>query len=167
MVTVQYLLAVPLLVVLALPVFWNWRLVALYLRAARRQPTEEFSWPRAAVVLSLRGADPFLTDCVAGLLDQDYPNYEIIIVIDSREDPAWAAVQRVLDISGKQRTPVTMRAVESRRESCSLKVSAQLEALQGLAAEVEVVAVFAADVLPSRTWLRALVRPLLDPRVGA
>ena len=36
--------------------------------------------PKAAVILCLRGSDPFLTECLAGLLNQDYPNYEVIVV---------------------------------------------------------------------------------------
>ena len=45
--------------------------------------------PKAAVVLCLRGTDPFLEDCLRAVLNQDYPQYEIRIVVDSRQDPAW------------------------------------------------------------------------------
>ena len=38
--------------------------------------------PRAVVMLCLRGTDPFLRKCLFGLLNQDYPAYQVRIVID-------------------------------------------------------------------------------------
>jgi hypothetical protein len=35
-----------------------------------------------------RPADPSLADCVRWLLHQDYPGYEVFVVIDSELDPA-------------------------------------------------------------------------------
>jgi cellulose synthase/poly-beta-1,6-N-acetylglucosamine synthase-like glycosyltransferase len=52
--------------------------------------------PAVAVILPLRGADPLLESCLAGVLAQDYPAYQVHIVIDSTEDPAQAVVANVL-----------------------------------------------------------------------
>ena len=43
--------------------------------------------PEIAVLLPLRGADPSLEACLKGLLAQDYPTYQIHIVIDSDGRP--------------------------------------------------------------------------------
>jgi cellulose synthase/poly-beta-1,6-N-acetylglucosamine synthase-like glycosyltransferase len=43
--------------------------------------------PKTAVILSLRGPDPFVRRCLDGLLTQDYPGYTVFIVIDHAEDP--------------------------------------------------------------------------------
>ena len=56
--------------------------------------------PEIAVLLPLRGADPSLEACLKGLLAQDYPTYQVHIVIDSAEDPAQAVVARVLAEAG-------------------------------------------------------------------
>ena len=52
-----------------------------------------------------------------------------------------------------------------RLETCSLKSSALLQAVRGLPADIEVVAVVDADVVAPVWWLRELVRPFADPQV--
>jgi len=123
--------------------------------------------PEVAVVLSLRGADPSLESCLAGALAQDYPAYQLHIVIDSAEDPAHAVVARVL--ARGQAGNVQVR-VETRRilgEHCSPKLSAQRQVLTELDEAIDVVAFLDADSVPSANWLRAMVAPFGDSRVGA
>jgi cellulose synthase/poly-beta-1,6-N-acetylglucosamine synthase-like glycosyltransferase len=84
------------LVFLGPQIVWAWRLAACY------PPTEtsgasDRELPRAAVVLSVRGADPSLVDCLQRLLCQDYADYELHVVIDSEHDPAWELVQPHLE----------------------------------------------------------------------
>src|SRR4051794_8202980 len=81
-----------LAVLLTLPLVWYGRFIARY-RRPREPPPAGPDAPRVAVLLPLRGADPFLTTCLAGLLDQDYPRYCVRIVVDSADDPAWAMVR--------------------------------------------------------------------------
>ena len=52
------------------------------LRKDRPAPSDSTPWPRATIVLALRGTDPFLADSMQGLLDQDYPDFEIHVVVD-------------------------------------------------------------------------------------
>jgi uncharacterized SAM-binding protein YcdF (DUF218 family) len=123
--------------------------------------------PKVAIVLSLRGADPSLESCLAGALAQDYPAYQVHIVIDSPEDPAHAVVARVL---ARGHAPNAEVHVETRRilgEHCSPKLSAQRQVLIALDVAVEVVAFLDADSVPATNWLRAMVAPFTDPRVGA
>jgi cellulose synthase/poly-beta-1,6-N-acetylglucosamine synthase-like glycosyltransferase len=123
--------------------------------------------PEVAVVLPLRGADPSLDACLKGLLAQDYPAYRVHIVIDSAEDPAQAPVARMLAEAAPGAAAVH---VETRRllgTDCSAKLSAQRQALTALDDEVAVIAFLDADCTPSPNWLRELVAPLSDKRVGA
>src|SRR5258708_34808161 len=62
---------------------------------------------------------------------------------------------------------VTARVLETKYETCSLKVSALSQAIGELDAAVRVVALIDADVIPYAHWLRDLVRPLRDANVGA
>jgi cellulose synthase/poly-beta-1,6-N-acetylglucosamine synthase-like glycosyltransferase len=150
--------------VLAAPVLWAWRLVGLY----RHRPAPPVPFvPQATVILPLRGADPSLPACLAGLLDQDYPSYEVRIIIDSRADPAWAAVEAALARGTPANVAVHVAALGRARPTCGLKVSAQLQAVAGLADSCAVVALIDADVVPGRAWLRSLVAPLAEPGVGA
>jgi Glycosyl transferase family 21 len=149
---------------LGLQIVWAWRLAACYPPKETPDPPDA-AWPRVAVVLSLRGADPSLVACLGRLLRQDYPDYEVFIVIDCEHDPAWELLRPLLTEEDSGR--VHVRVLETRYETCSLKVSALSQAIGELDAAVRVVALIDADVIPYAHWLRDLVRPLRDANVGA
>ncbi len=129
------------------------------------RPRPEGSCPKTAVILCLRGSDPFLPACVEALLDQDYPDYDVRVVVDHRDDPAWRVVEESVRRSGA--TNVEIFPLSDRRETCSLKCSSVLQAIAGLDESYEAVALLDADTVPHRRWLRELVAPLADAKVGA
>jgi cellulose synthase/poly-beta-1,6-N-acetylglucosamine synthase-like glycosyltransferase len=126
--------------------------------------TGEAFFPKATVILCMRGADPFLPDCLQGLMAQDYPNYQLQIVIDSPEDPAWEVVEKTLQ--DQSATSIKISPLETRRSTCCLKCSSLIQAVSDLDADCEVVAILDADVVPHRTYLRELVAPLANPKIG-
>lgn len=120
--------------------------------------------PRAAVVLCLRGHDPFLDACLEGLLRQDYPFYHVWIVIDQPDDPAWAISQQA--VRRLQAANVTIEPLEERLATCSLKGSSLAQAVSRIDESFAVVAFLDGDTIPHRTWLRELAAPLQTPGVG-
>jgi glycosyltransferase involved in cell wall biosynthesis len=42
--------------------------------------------PKVSIILPARNEEEFLPKCLATLIDQDYSNYEIIVIDDSSED---------------------------------------------------------------------------------
>lgn len=138
--------------------------LAVLIRFRRTLPADR-QCPKAAVVLCLRGTDPFLESTIRALLDLDYPDYEVLVIVDSREDPAWAAVEDLLRRHPAPR--IRMQPLQQRRETCSLKCSSLAQAVNNLDDSVEIVALCDADTIPHRAWLRELVAPMADPRVGA
>ena len=122
--------------------------------------------PEIAVILPLRGADPSLESCLAGVLAQDYPAYQVHIVVDSAQDPAQAVVAGVLARGHAPNAKVYVTMRQDRSEHCSLKLSAQRQVLTRLDESIAVVAFLDADAVPSANWLRAMVAPLADPRVA-
>ena len=121
--------------------------------------------PKAAVLLSLRGTDPRLEDCLRALFRQNYPAYQTCIVVDSEADPAWAMVHRVAEETGARNKII--EPLCRRLGTCSLKCSALLQMTEDLDPSIEVVALIDGDVVPHPTWLRELVSPLVDKNVGA
>ncbi len=120
-------------------------------------------WPKAAVLLPLRGSDPLLIECLRGLCRLDYPDFQLRLVLDSAEDTAWDAVrQAALEFP---HVHIHTEVLTERLETCSLKSSALLQAVRGLPPDVEVTAVVDADVIVPAWWLRELVRPFDDPQV--
>jgi len=121
--------------------------------------------PQAAILLSVRGDDPFLAQCVEGLLQQDYPRYTVRIVVDHVQDPAWEVIDRV--VKRHPGSPVRVEPLAERFGTCTLKANSLLQAVEGLDASCEIFAIIDADVVPHRTWLRELVGPFRDPNVAA
>jgi cellulose synthase/poly-beta-1,6-N-acetylglucosamine synthase-like glycosyltransferase len=135
--------------------------------ASSKQELSFNPWlPNTTIILSLRGADPFLPDCLEALLNQNYSVYSVHIIIDSREDEAWDIVDKTLYNFGGT-TRVKVSALEVKRPNCSLKCSALVQAIADLDEDCEVVAFVDADTLTHPNWLRELVAPLSNPKVGA
>lgn len=120
--------------------------------------------PTATIVLCLRGTDPFLTDCLQGLATQDYPQFDVRIVIDSPDDPAHQIVERFMRGSGANNIRVENLAEKS--EHCSLKCSSLRQVMLSLDPECEIVAQLDADTIAHPTWLRELATGLAPDRCG-
>ena len=130
----------------------------------RRPALADDKCPRAAVILCVRGLDPFLPACLNGLFQQDYPDYDVWIVVDSTRDAAWPVVNELARQCGKHEVHVL--ALTERLVTCSRKVASILQAMSNLNASHEIVAFLDSDTIPHAAWLRGLAAPLQDPRVG-
>ncbi|HEY8460274.1 MAG TPA: glycosyltransferase family 2 protein, partial [Blastocatellia bacterium] len=124
--------------------------------------------PRAVVIVPCRGLEPGFEENIQGILAQDYREYEVIFVTESENDPARAAIARLL----KQRrrlAPPTWMVVAGEARNRGQKVHNLLAALDTLNSIGRVDAlVFAdSDMRPGRNWLAELVAPLGDHKVGA
>src|SRR5690348_1944671 len=106
LVTVGVICLVALAALVWLQLLWGWCFVRQF-PPQRVQLTEEGELPCVVVVLPIRGADPSLAACLRGLLNQDYPRYELRIIIDSLEDPAWSLVHQVLGSNHGPRVQVS------------------------------------------------------------
>jgi glycosyltransferase involved in cell wall biosynthesis len=125
--------------------------------------TEDFL-PSATVILCLRGADPFLSNCLQGLVSQDYPSYQVQIIVDSQEDPASDVVAKAF--ANLDQKHIKVSPLNVRYQTCSLKCSALIQAVSSLNDDCEVVALIDSDTVPHPTWLRELVLPLADRKIG-
>ncbi|QLE59073.1 glycosyltransferase family 2 protein [Nostoc sp. TCL26-01] len=141
--------------------------VLLFLRClnSRTNNLPDELLPKTAVLLCLRGADPFLGDCLRSLLKQNYPRYDLKVIVDSQQDPAWQVVRGIIDELDAANVQVShLRTV---RQSCSLKCSSLIQAVSDLDDSYKVVALVDADTVVHTNWLRELVSPLNYPQVGA
>lgn len=141
--------------------------VGLGYRRALREPAppDPPTWPRFGVLVPLRGADPYLAEALRSVLAQDYPDFELRVVVDSANDPAWPIAARVLEEAPPDLS-VGLTALRERRQTCSLCCSNLLQGLEELSPACELVTVAAADTLLPRDWLRRLARRMADPQVG-
>lgn len=121
--------------------------------------------PKASVLLSLRGCDPFLEQTLRGLLGQSYPDFELIVVVDNRCDPAWEVVSRVKSESDTQ-DRIRIVELQNPLSTCSLKCSSLVQATSQISSASQVVVLVDADVVPHANWLCDATEPLSDPKVG-
>ena len=120
--------------------------------------------PKVGVLLPLRGPDPFLARCVSALLEQNYPDYVVRIVVDNPKDPAREVVEAV--IREKQPDNVTVAFLEDFDDRCSLRSCAMRQAYRSLPDDCEVIILVDADARPDSNWINELVGGLQDPEVG-
>jgi cellulose synthase/poly-beta-1,6-N-acetylglucosamine synthase-like glycosyltransferase len=140
-----------------------------YLRYFRRElsaPLSNFE-PFVSVVVPCRGLDQDLRENLSALCDQNYPAFEIIFVIDSPADPSLNVIEALRCTweqghSARSRVVVAGRAVESGQ-----KVHNLIAGVGAADPRSEVFVFVDSDARPRRDWLRALVAPLADERVGA
>jgi len=136
-----------------------------YLRTHHEKSLPDHLLPKTAVILCLRGADPFLPNSVRSLLNQNFPHYDLKLIFDSLEDPSMKVVTQAIAESGATNVQIsTLRAI---RHNCSLKCSLLVQAISDLDNSYEVVALVDADTITHANWLRELVSPLSDNKVGA
>ena len=138
-------------------------LLSLYSNQKNLLPDEQL--PKTAVILCLRGADPYLRQCLRALLQQNYPQYELKVVVDHQDDPAWnIAIDTVQELGA---TNVEISPLRNVRNNCSLKCSSLVQAVSELDDSYKIVALVDSHSVVHPNWLRELVNPLTHPKVGA
>lgn len=143
--------------------YWGSGCIKLYQNIGFQNDESEYN-PLVTVILPLRGSDPFLSDCLHGLLNQDYLKYDVKIIIDHSDDPALQVVNDYLKKNSHLHCQVSV--LENRTGICGLKNASLIQGLRDLGDEVEVVAWLDADVVPHHSWLGELVRPLQNKNIG-
>jgi hypothetical protein len=110
---------------------------------------------RIAVIAPCKSLDAELADNLAALFQQDFPSYELIFVVDSRQDPAVALIERLI----LDHPQISARVVVSGpATACGQKVHNLRAAVETLGPGVDVLAFVDSDARPRRDWLRQLTR---------
>lgn len=148
--------------VMALLVVWHFLPCISELKAALKRNsviTNDYA-PSARVILCLRGSDPFLHRCLRGLMNQNYPDYKVLIVIDSPQDDVLPQVEHLLRDTDKSRFDILFR--NQLFPHCSRRASSLFCGLNHVPDDTEVIVMCDADAIPHPTWLRELVAPMQD-----
>ena len=129
---------------------------AAYVRQELNRPLPEY-YPFVSVIAPTRGPEVGFVDNVRPLLEQAYPNYEIQFVFDDPQDPAREVVK---ELGGQ--TVVSGPAVDTGQKVHNLMV-----AVGKIDPRCEVIVFVDTDARPGVQWLRKLVAPLADEKLGA
>ena len=146
----------------------GWRHLT-YVRAERARAVSRFT-PPAAVIVPCRGLDDGLRDNLRVLIEQDYPSFQLVCVVDSQDDPAYQEICRIRDETGAQYVHVVEAGSAQGRGQKVHNLLAGLDYVERrlMAAHGIEVYVFAdSDGRVGSGWLRALVAALEEKGVGA
>ncbi|GIW40208.1 MAG: ceramide glucosyltransferase [Candidatus Binatia bacterium] len=142
---------------------WFW-LMSLYGARDffRRRKEREAEWcPPVTVLKPLKGVDPELRENLESFFLQDYPAFQIVFGVADAADPAVAIVRELLSrYPGVDAELV----VDPRLHGTNFKVSNLINMVPHV--RHPVVALSDSDIRVPRDYLRRLVRPLEDRRVG-
>jgi ceramide glucosyltransferase len=128
----------------------------------------EYRWddytPFATIIVPCRGIDPDFSENISSLFDQAYPGFEIIFVTDSISDPS---VEKINELRRSNDYLPSRLVVSGRTSESGQKIHNLLAATKEVDARSEVLLFYDTDVKVTSNWLRNLVAPLQDLRIGA
>lgn len=135
-------------------------------RWARAPVSPSSAWrPFATVLVPCKGEHQGFEDNARAMAAQDYPGYELLFVVDEKDDPCALALER-LRLEGLPCRVLLSEPEVVGDDWSTGKVVAQLTGVR-YASEASEVLVFAdADARPGPGWLAAMVAPLAEPHVG-
>ena len=135
----------------------------LFQRFEGRAPTPAEHAPPVTLILPCKGIDKGLRRNLAAYFEQNYPDWQILLVTGDSRDPAVAILKELSSLYPDVASQMLFSGETSKR---SQKVHNLLHALDYLREGDEVLAFGDSDIRPTPDWLHYLVSSLEDPSVG-
>jgi cellulose synthase/poly-beta-1,6-N-acetylglucosamine synthase-like glycosyltransferase len=142
------------------------RYLSYFRREAAAKDKQNFA-PYASIIAPCRGLDQELRENLATLFQQDYPAYEIIFVIDHPDDPALLIIEETRHEFGARQNVASRVVIAGEASRSGQKVYNLSAAVRETNPQSEVFVFVDSDARPRSGWLRSLVAPLADERMGA
>ena len=131
------------------------------MRAREPEPRETDDWPRAALIVPVKGSEPGLARHLRSLASQDHPKFDLIVACADRADPALTVTRSTL--GDRCRIVVAGEPPAGTGE----KVHNLLAAVREGGDQAEILAFADSDGEVRANWLRTLVAPLRESKLGA
>ena len=139
---------------------------AAYVRSEASKPLAHFT-PYVSLFAPSRGLEDDLKENLVALFQQDYPAYEIIFISDSADDPSLGLIRELIEAHDQTSRIPTKIIVAGPAAGCGQKVHNLRTAIPSADSRSEVFVFVDTDARPQAHWLRSLVAPLANERVGA
>ena len=120
-----------------------------------------FAWPGVSILKPIRGLERGLEENLRSACVLDYPDYQVVLSVQSLEDPALPVLRKLEREFGPERVTVAVTDSEP-------VVNGKIQNLLGgfKAARHEILLISDSDVRLRRDYLKTIIAPLADPEVG-
>ncbi|CAN5838548.1 glycosyltransferase family 2 protein [soil metagenome] len=125
------------------------------------KPKSKFT-PFCSIIVPCRGLDQDLHENLSALFQQNFPDYEILFVIDDKADEAVKVIEEV----SRKGAKTAKLVVAGKATRSSQKVHNLRQAILKVSEKSEIFVFVDSDARPSKNWLRNLVAPLQDETIG-
>lgn len=117
--------------------------------------------PFVSVLKPLHGLEPQLEENIESFFTQNYPNYEILIAVDTDDDPALDVARRVAARHPERKARMVVNGEPPWPNPPAYSFSRMAEL-----AESQILVTSDSDVIVERDYLREVVTPLLHTNTG-
>src|SRR6202051_4606445 len=149
--------AIPL-IYYTLALFSAWQ---FFRRSHKPSPLASYT-PPVSNLKPIRGLDPDAYENFASFCRQDYPDYELLFCVGEEDDPAVPILQKLVRDFPERRIRVLFGSGGRGSNDKVVKLARRVSEAQH-----EVVVISDSDVRVQPDYLRTVVAPLDDPKVGA
>src|SRR5277367_2991150 len=134
-----------------------------FFRAATVKADETSGFePPASILKPVRGLDPDAYENFASFCRQDYPDYEILFCIGNTSDPAFPLLEQLIREFPERRIRIL---IGSGRKAVNDKVAKLVRLVDEASHEYLVIS--DSDVRVQPNYLRTIIAPLENPKIGA
>jgi ceramide glucosyltransferase len=134
----------------------------LFFRSSKARATKSLEFtPRISNLKPVRGLDPDAYENYASFCRQDYPNYELIFCVGDENDGAVPVLQKLTKDFPERKIRILYG---SGRSAINDKVAKLVRMVNE--AENEFLVISDSDVRVEPNYLRTVIAPLRDPKVG-
>jgi ceramide glucosyltransferase len=137
-----------------------------YVRSEAAKPLVVFT-PLVSIFAPCRGLEDGLDENLTALFKQEYPNYEIVFVSDQEGDPSLALIRKLITDQGQTDRVSARIIIAGSATDSGQKVHNLSVAVAECDPRSEVFVFVDTDAKPPSHWLRSLVAPLADEKLGA
>lgn len=146
-----------------IPLIFSYRLKQ-YVKEALNKSIPEYT-PMVSLILPCKGLDPGFEENINALMNQNYPDYEVVFVTATDDDPAYVFLNKLLKKNSYNNISAKLVVAEI-SPLRGQKINNMLKALQNVRADTQVFAFVDSDIRPNNNFLRNLVKPLQNDNVG-
>jgi cellulose synthase/poly-beta-1,6-N-acetylglucosamine synthase-like glycosyltransferase len=143
------------------------RYLSYFRREAEAAKDKRSFAPYASIIAPCRGLEQGLRENLAALFQQDYPAYEIIFVVDHPGDPALLIIEETRCEFGVREQVASRVVMAGEASGSGQKVHNLRVAVRETSPQSELFVFVDSDARPRSGWLRSLVAPLADEKMGA